>query len=184
MLRLRDLLGLSLESIVDLAQAEEARAALRDEWENDPSDADRMRIIETATPLIEKQLELVCARQKTLAKFARDLKERLRLIEEISAELEAKDATEAGEVQRADGLRQVRGCMHSDRQAVPYASAVPTCERCGRENPDEARFCNGCGAQLARDGGRGRRGAQGRHGPVRRHHRARRRSASGSTPSG
>jgi class 3 adenylate cyclase len=25
---------------------------------------------------------------------------------------------------------------------------VPVCERCGRENPDEARFCNGCGAAL------------------------------------
>ena len=94
MLRLRDLLGLSLESIVDLAQAEEARAALRDEWEDDPSDADRLRIIEAATPIIEKQLELVCARQRTLAKFARDLKERLRLIEEIRAELEAKEASE------------------------------------------------------------------------------------------
>ena len=90
MLRLRDLLGLSLESIVDLAQAEEARAALRDEWEHDPSDADRMRIIETATPLIERQLALVRARQKTLAQFAKDLKERLKLIAEIRAELEAK----------------------------------------------------------------------------------------------
>ena len=27
---------------------------------------------------------------------------------------------------------------------------MPTCERCGRENPDEARFCNGCGLELAR----------------------------------
>ncbi len=54
-----------------------------------------MRIIETATPIIEKQLALVCARQKTLAKFARDLKERLRLIDEIRTELEAKDATGA-----------------------------------------------------------------------------------------
>ncbi|MDX6628988.1 MAG: hypothetical protein QOH00_1234 [Gaiellales bacterium] len=26
---------------------------------------------------------------------------------------------------------------------------MPTCERCGRENPDEARFCNGCGVELA-----------------------------------
>ena len=25
---------------------------------------------------------------------------------------------------------------------------MPTCERCGRENPDEARFCNGCGLEL------------------------------------
>ena len=25
---------------------------------------------------------------------------------------------------------------------------MPTCGRCGRENPDDARFCNGCGAEL------------------------------------
>ena len=92
-LRLRDLLGLSLESINDLAQAEEARAALRDEWAHDPSDEDRLRIIAAATPLIEKQLELVCARQKTLAKFARDLRERLRMADEIKTDLEAKHAT-------------------------------------------------------------------------------------------
>ena len=93
-LRLRDLLGLSLESIVDLAQAEEARAALRDEWEDDPSDADRRRIIDTATPMIERQLELVQERQKTLAQFAKELRERLKLVEEKRAELEAK--TELG----------------------------------------------------------------------------------------
>ena len=91
-LRLRDLLGLSLESIIDLAQAEEARAALRDEWAHDPSDEDRMRIIEAATPLIEKQLELVRARQKTLAKFAGDLRQRLELIDEIKSDLESKGA--------------------------------------------------------------------------------------------
>ncbi len=89
-LRLRDLLGLSLEAIVDLAEAEEARAALRDEWDDDPSHADRIRIIETATPIIERQLELVRARQKTLAQFAGELKDRLRLIEEIREELETK----------------------------------------------------------------------------------------------
>jgi MerR family transcriptional regulator, repressor of the yfmOP operon len=89
-LRLRDLLGLSLESIVDLAQAEEARSALRDEWEHDPSDADRLRILASATPIIERQLALVCERQKTLTQFAKDLKARLKLIAETRAELEAK----------------------------------------------------------------------------------------------
>ena len=86
-LRMKDLLGLSLEAIVDLAQAEEARAALRDEWESDPSDADRLRILDEAQPLLERQLELVCARQKTLAQFARDLKTTLRVVEERRAEL-------------------------------------------------------------------------------------------------
>jgi DNA-binding transcriptional MerR regulator len=97
-LRLRDLLGLSLEAIVDLAEAEGARAALRDEWfHHDPSDADRLRIINTATPLIEHQLELVRARQKTLAAFARDLKATLRLIDERRAELEAKTGKQVAE---------------------------------------------------------------------------------------
>jgi DNA-binding transcriptional MerR regulator len=89
-LDLRDLLGLSLEAIVDLAQAEEMRAALRDEWAQDPSDAERLRIIADAKPLVERQLQLVKARQKTLAKFARDLKGRLDLMEELRADLEAK----------------------------------------------------------------------------------------------
>jgi MerR family transcriptional regulator, repressor of the yfmOP operon len=87
-LRLRDLLGLSLESIVDLAQAEEMRAALRSEWEKDPSDAERLRIIAEAMPLVERQLELVKARQKTLSKFARELRERRELMHRLRMELE------------------------------------------------------------------------------------------------
>ena len=91
-LRLRDLLGLSLESIVDLAQAEEMRAALRSEWESDPTDAERLRIIADAMPLVERQLELVSARQKTLATFARELKERLARMHRHRAELTARSA--------------------------------------------------------------------------------------------
>jgi len=89
-LRMRDLLGLSLEEIVDLAQVEEARAALRNEWESDPSDDDRRRILNEGQALLERQLELVCARQKTLAQFARELKATLRLVEERRGELTTK----------------------------------------------------------------------------------------------
>ena len=91
-LRMKDLLGLSLEAIVDLAHAEEARAALRDEWESDPSDADRLRILDEAQLLLERQLELVCARQKTMAQFARELKMTLRKVEERRAEITATPA--------------------------------------------------------------------------------------------
>ena len=59
LLRLRDLLGLSLEEIVAVAEAEEARAALRDQWAESASDAERARIVEAAIPLVERQLELV-----------------------------------------------------------------------------------------------------------------------------
>jgi DNA-binding transcriptional MerR regulator len=41
LIRLRDLLGLSLEELVELAEAEEARAVLRDRWQSDPSDDER-----------------------------------------------------------------------------------------------------------------------------------------------
>jgi DNA-binding transcriptional MerR regulator len=89
-LRLRDLLGLSLDAIIDLAAVEEARAALRNEWENDPSDSDRERILDEAQRLIECQLGLVRARQKTLAQFARELTARLRVVDERRAELSAR----------------------------------------------------------------------------------------------
>jgi DNA-binding transcriptional MerR regulator len=96
-MRLRDLLGLSLEEIVALAEAEEARAALRDQWEHDPSDAERLRIIDAATPLIERQLELVRTRQKTLSTFARELRLKLRQIDQIRAELDGKPGTKGPE---------------------------------------------------------------------------------------
>ena len=79
-LRLRDLLGLSLESIVDLAQAEEARAALRDQWYDDPTDEERLEIVEQATAIAKRQLALVRARQQTLEQFAAELEEKLVLL--------------------------------------------------------------------------------------------------------
>jgi hypothetical protein len=72
---------------------EEARAALRNEWENDPTDSDRERILDEAQRLIECQLAMVRARQKTLSQFARELTARLRLVDERRAELGAKSTT-------------------------------------------------------------------------------------------
>jgi DNA-binding transcriptional MerR regulator len=73
LIRLRDLLGLTLEELVELAEAEEARAALRGRWAEDPSDEERLRIVEEAIPHVERQLGLVRRRQATLAEFERDL---------------------------------------------------------------------------------------------------------------
>jgi MerR family transcriptional regulator, repressor of the yfmOP operon len=78
LIRLRDLLGLSLEELVSLAEAEEARAALRNQWHDDPTDEERLAILERAIELAQRQLELVRARQKTLAAFAAELEEKLR----------------------------------------------------------------------------------------------------------
>lgn len=78
LIRLRDLLGLSLEELVELAEAEEARAALRDQWAGSATDAERARIVEEAIPLVERQLELVYARRRRLDEVAEELEEKLR----------------------------------------------------------------------------------------------------------
>jgi MerR family transcriptional regulator, repressor of the yfmOP operon len=77
LIRLRDLLGLSLEELVTLAEAEEARAALRDQWYGDPTDEERVAIVERATELVQQQLDLVRARRRTLDEFAGELEEKL-----------------------------------------------------------------------------------------------------------
>ena len=77
LIRLRDLLGLTLEELVELAEAEEARSALRGRWAKSASDEERARIVEAAIPLVERQLELVEARQRTLAAFADELRAKL-----------------------------------------------------------------------------------------------------------
>ncbi|MCW2978043.1 MAG: MerR family transcriptional regulator [Actinomycetia bacterium] len=90
LIRLRDLLGLSLEELLELAEAEEARAALRDQFAESASDRERARIVKAARPLIERQLELVRARQQRLSEFADELSERLRSLDERQAELDWK----------------------------------------------------------------------------------------------
>jgi DNA-binding transcriptional MerR regulator len=88
LIRLRDLLGLSLDELVALAEAEEARAALRNQWAESASDGERARIVEAAIALNERWLELVRARQQRLSEFADELSEKLRSLHERRAELE------------------------------------------------------------------------------------------------
>jgi MerR family transcriptional regulator, repressor of the yfmOP operon len=90
LIRLRDLLGLTLEELVALAEAEEARAALRDQWAESATDIERARIVEAAIPLVERQLELVRARQDRLSEFAGELSEKLRSLRKRRAELGRK----------------------------------------------------------------------------------------------
>ena len=82
LIRLRDLLGLSLEELVALADAEEARAALRDQWYGNPSDEERLAILDSAIQLARQQLDLVAARRAKLDEFARELEEKLRGLDE------------------------------------------------------------------------------------------------------
>ena len=86
LLRLRDLLGLSLDELVEIVEADEARAALRGQWEN-ASDPERRRIVDTAIPLVERQLELLRLRQQRLDEFAGELSGKLRSLKKRRQEL-------------------------------------------------------------------------------------------------
>jgi MerR family transcriptional regulator, repressor of the yfmOP operon len=82
LIRLRDLLGLPLEELATLADAEEARAALRDQWHGEPTDDERLAILDEATRLARLQLDLVNARREKLDEFALELEAKLESLEE------------------------------------------------------------------------------------------------------
>jgi len=92
LIRLRDLLGLTLEELVEIAEAEEARAALRGRWEEDPSEEERLRIVEEAIPYVERQLALLRGRQQTLEEFARELEVKLGRLRRRRRELSRRAA--------------------------------------------------------------------------------------------
>jgi len=78
LMRLRDLLGVTLEELRNLVEAEEARAALRERWQSSADDADREAILVQALCHIEAQLALVRARREALEGLERELVERRR----------------------------------------------------------------------------------------------------------
>jgi DNA-binding transcriptional MerR regulator len=74
LLRLKDLLGISLEELKELVSAEDARAALRQEWRSGVEDPVRRReILEESLGHIAKQLELVRRRRDEIAKLEEEL---------------------------------------------------------------------------------------------------------------
>ena len=89
MIRLRDLLGLSLEELVELVEAEQARDLLCSRWDTNPDDDERLQIINAAAPLVERQLELVGDRRAALGQFAAELEEKLERIHTLREELES-----------------------------------------------------------------------------------------------
>ncbi|HEX4520185.1 MAG TPA: MerR family transcriptional regulator [Gaiellaceae bacterium] len=95
LVRLRDLLGLSLEELTALAETGQARAELRDEWADTASDEERAAIVERAIPLVERQLELVRARQQKLDEFAAELEEKLETLLAPRRELDRGVSTSA-----------------------------------------------------------------------------------------
>ncbi|HEX5192726.1 MAG TPA: MerR family transcriptional regulator [Solirubrobacteraceae bacterium] len=80
--RLRDLLGLSLEQLSQLLEAESARAQLRRELKRTESPAERRRLLEEVRPHISTQLELVRARITELTQLADELERKQQLVEQ------------------------------------------------------------------------------------------------------
>jgi DNA-binding transcriptional MerR regulator len=78
--RLRDLLGLSLDELKQLVEAEDARAAIRRRFHETTSDEERLRLLDEALPHVETQLELVHRRRDELARLEEELAEKRRQI--------------------------------------------------------------------------------------------------------
>jgi DNA-binding transcriptional MerR regulator len=78
--RLRNLLGLSLEQLSSLLEAESARAHLRRELSQTESPAERRRILEQLLGHISGQLDLVRDRRRELEELAAELEEKQRLV--------------------------------------------------------------------------------------------------------
>jgi len=80
LIRLRDLLGVSLEELRELVEAEEARAVLRRAFQESDDPARRSEILREALGHIERQLELVRRRKAELERLEDELRSRRRRI--------------------------------------------------------------------------------------------------------
>lgn len=86
--RLRDLLGLSLEQLSQLLDAESARAELRREYHQADDPATRRRILDEALGHIATQLALVRGRRRELELLEEELVQKRRSIHRRLSELE------------------------------------------------------------------------------------------------
>jgi DNA-binding transcriptional MerR regulator len=94
LLRLKDLLGLSLEELKELVEAEGARAELRREWRGGVEDPARRReILEQSLTYTASQLDLVRRRRDEIAKLETELVTRRKRAKSLLRDLEAEPAT-------------------------------------------------------------------------------------------
>ena len=89
LIRLRELLGVSLEELKTIVEAEDARAALRREWHAGAAGGRRAEILHEALNHVATQLELVRARRLALESLEQELvakrrKIKARLKEELT----------------------------------------------------------------------------------------------------
>jgi len=80
-LRLKELLGVSLDELRELLEAEETRAALREEWHHaDPGAERRREMLGESQRLIDRQLALVRRRRDEIAALEDELAAKRRLV--------------------------------------------------------------------------------------------------------
>ena len=84
--RLRDLLGLSLDQLSQLLEAESARAHLRVEYQQTEAPAERLRILAQLQEHIGNQLELVRSRLTELTELAGELETKQKRVEQLIRE--------------------------------------------------------------------------------------------------
>jgi len=73
LIRLRELLGVSLDELKTIVEAEEARAALRREWQEGAAGERRIAILHEALNHVATQLELVRSRRLALEGLEKEL---------------------------------------------------------------------------------------------------------------
>jgi MerR family transcriptional regulator, repressor of the yfmOP operon len=88
LIRVRDLLGLSLAELADWMEAEAARAALRERWQGQPPADDRARILAEAMTHVDRQVELVRSRRAALEQLEDELMDKRRQIRAVRDEFE------------------------------------------------------------------------------------------------
>ena len=88
LIRIRDLLGLSLADLRAWAAAEEARAALRERWAADPSNADRAQIAAEAREPLEPSSRWSGPGGRRSSELEDELVSKRRRIRDVLAELD------------------------------------------------------------------------------------------------
>jgi DNA-binding transcriptional MerR regulator len=87
-IQLKELLGVSLDELKTLVEAEDARAALRAEWESGDADEDRRRVIlDEALGHIERQLALLRSRRAAIEELEGELVARRKRVQKRLREL-------------------------------------------------------------------------------------------------
>jgi MerR family transcriptional regulator, repressor of the yfmOP operon len=90
-LRLKELLGVSLDELKELLEAQDARAALREEWRQSEPGAERRReMLAESRRLIDRQLALVRRRRDQIAALEQELTTKRRLVARRLRELDGE----------------------------------------------------------------------------------------------